>query len=148
VWATAAAVVASAGTHEPWRRRAPADVDRDLHAVGQWARTHLAPSCVDYLVGNEYTAYWLHLAVLRNERMAPRSADNDLYLTASAFARWIEGRATAPYAIARLSVLPAEIRERLRVLHLAGDAAAVASISSTPGAADGTCDALPLAGAP
>lgn len=122
--------------------KSPAVVSGDLYAAGVWARTHLPPACVDYLVANEYTAYWLHLAVLRNPRMSERTANDDLYLSEPSFARWVEDRGVR-YAIARSTVLPAEIRQRTRVLWESGRALVIERISSTPDPADGTCGASP-----
>ena len=107
-------------------------VSRDLWAVGSWARENLPPACIDYLVGNEYTAYWLHLAVLGNARAAARSTDNDTYLTQPSFARWLVNDVGAAYAIARPSILPAEIRERTRILHQTGDAAVITRAGHSP----------------
>ncbi len=61
-------------------------MSNDLWAAGRWARA-CPPDCVDYLVGNEYTAYWLHLAVLGNSR-ASRSR-SDTFLTEPSFGRWL-----------------------------------------------------------
>ena len=117
----------------------PRVVDTDLYDAGLWTRDHLPAACVDYLVANEYTAYWLHLAVLGNERMTERSADDDLYLTAPSFARWVQDTASPRYAIAKQSVLPAEIRERTRVLYQRGDATVIERQGPTRAGADGTC---------
>jgi hypothetical protein len=106
-------------------------VSADLWAAGMWTRDHLPPDCIDYLVGNEYTAYWLHLAMLGNPRMAERSANNDLYLPQPSFARWIVGDSGPPYAIVKMSVLPVEIRDRTRVLQRFGDAAVVERSASS-----------------
>jgi hypothetical protein len=119
---TSVLLVAAAGTQWWTHENAPAIVSRDLWAAGTWARQHVPRSCVDYLVANEYTAYWLHLSVLGNPRSAARSADDDLYRTESSFARWIRGEGP-PYAIARVSVLPREIRERVDIIFRDGDAA-------------------------
>ena len=100
-------------------------VTRDLWAVGSWARENLPPACIDYLVGNEYAAYWLHLAVLGNPRAATRSTQDDTYLTQPSISRWLVDDGGVPYAIARPSTLPAEIRDRTRVLHRQGDASVI-----------------------
>ena len=110
----------------------PPVVSRDLFAVGTWARENLPPACIDYLVGNEYTAYWLHLAVLGNPRAAVRSSGNDLYLTQPSMERWLANVGGVPYAIARPSILPAEIRDRTRVLHQQGDAAVITRSGISP----------------
>jgi hypothetical protein len=105
-------------------------VSTDLWTAGQWARSHVPRECVDYLVGNEYTAYWLHLAVLGNPRAAARSTNNDTYLTEPSFARWIADAGGPPYAIALWSALPREIRDRVKTLYRAGDVAVIARSAS------------------
>ena len=67
-------------------------VSNELFAAGLWARTHVPVGCVDYLVGNEYTAYWLHLAVLGNPRISSRTGDDDTFLTQPSMARWLAPR--------------------------------------------------------
>ena len=145
-WVIAAATLTFAVDDLREKRRQEPIVTPDLYAAGVWAREHFAPEQIDYLVANEYTAYWLHLAVLRNPRMSERTADNDLYRTEAAFARWIEDAGGANYAIARPSVLPSEIRERTRVLYQAGDAAVIERINSTPAAAGGSVGGSPSIG--
>jgi hypothetical protein len=51
--------------------------------------------------------------------------DNDTYLTQPSFARWLVDDGGPPYAIARWSVLPVEIRDRVKVLYRVGDAAVI-----------------------
>ena len=101
------------------------DISADMWRAGLWARDHLPGHCVDYLVGNEYTAYWLHLAVLRNSRADARSTTNETYLTQPTVARWLVDRGV-PYAIADLAFLPAEIRARTRDLYQVGGAVVIA----------------------
>src|SRR5207248_4755430 len=43
-------------------------ITQPLFLAGQWAGANLTPACVDYLTPDSYSAYWLHLAVLRNPR--------------------------------------------------------------------------------
>jgi hypothetical protein len=146
-WVISIGLVTGAVSAHRRVERATPMVAATLHDAGLWARTHLPAHCIDYLVANEYTAYWLHLAVLRNDRFSDRSANNDLYLTEPSLARWVENRGTAPYAIARRSVLPADIRERTRVLYERGDALVIARLTPTPDVVDGSCVASqPAAG--
>jgi hypothetical protein len=140
----AVAVVLS--TSDVGDRPAPV-VTSDLYDVGVWARTHVPVECVDYLVRNEYTAYWLHVAVLRNARLSERSRDDNLYLTEPSFARWIED-GPPPYAIALRSVLPVEIRERTQVRYQSGDALVLERVNSTRAAAADTCAASPATTTP
>jgi hypothetical protein len=137
-WALALVAIATGLQDARVTTRPAPVVQAELYEVGVWARMHLPTQCIDYLVGNEYTAYWLHLAVLGNSRLTERTANDDLYRTEPAFARWIEDGGV-PYAIARSSVLPADIRERTRILKQAGEALVIERLDSTRVPADGTC---------
>ena len=91
--------------------RTPRDrpvVSMPLYRAGEWARGHVPPACVEYLVGNSDTAYWLHLAVLGNPRMSARTADLDTFDERRALLRWI-GPGRLPYAIADLTVVPRDV---------------------------------------
>lgn len=65
-------------------------VTESAFQAGRWAREHVAPACVDYLVADGYTGYWLHLAVLDNPRNTRRMEDDRTFEPRDAFARWIE----------------------------------------------------------
>lgn len=69
-------------------------VDLDLYAAGKWTRANVGQTCVDYLVADAETAYWLHLAVLGNPRASERMIEIDRYDPRVAMAPWItaEGR--------------------------------------------------------
>jgi hypothetical protein len=122
LWANALALACLVlAVREVPARPAPI-VRRDLWTAGQWARMSARPECVDYLVANAQTAYWLHLAVLGNARSVARSTDEATYDTQASFARWLTDAGGAPFAIARASTLPAEIRQRAQVVFRAGDA--------------------------
>ena len=100
-------------------------VSQPLFLAGQWARTNLKPECVDYVVNDVYSAYWLHLAVLRNARAAPRSTDDDTYLPEKEQVRWVipDG---LPYAIAEdFDRLPRDIRANVDVVARFGPAAII-----------------------
>jgi hypothetical protein len=93
--------------------------------AGAWARTHLPPACVDYLVADGYTGYWLHLAVLGNPRAAGRSLRDDTFDPHQAIVRWILPGGL-PYAIAGdFDALPRDIRTNVDVLARFGPAAVV-----------------------
>ena len=62
-------------------------VTEAVSLAGDWARTHVPPACVDYLVGDGYTGYWLHLAVLGNPRAAGRALEADTFEPAKAIVR-------------------------------------------------------------
>jgi hypothetical protein len=106
-------------------RSAPAVVTDPLNDAGRWARTHLPPSCVDYLVDDGDGAYWLHLAVLGNARASARSTSSDTYDPQKARERWILPGGL-PYAIVEnLEALPKDIRDSVDVLARFGSAAVV-----------------------
>ncbi len=110
-------------------------IDLDLYAAGKWTRTHLGQTCVDYLVADAETAYWLHLAVLGNHRGTDRMIEMDRYEPRAAMGPWItaEGR---NYAIADLRLLPDEVRSRVEILGTFGKAAVI----KRPGVMIGDCD--------
>jgi len=96
-----------------------------LLAAGRWAREHVSPHCVDYLVGNDDTAYWLHLAVLGNPRTAPRSLATGTFEPQKALERWILPGGL-PYAIAAdVDTLPRDIRTNVDILARFGQTAVV-----------------------
>lgn len=131
-WAIVVAALVAAGHDAAARHTTTPVVSHDLWQAGRWARENVPPACVDYLVGNEHTAYWLHLAVMGNARAAPRNADNDTFLTQPAMARWlvVDG---LPYAIADLAVLPVEIRGNVDLIKQYGRAAVIKRRSQTSG---------------
>jgi len=65
---------------------------------GIWARDHLDRACIDYLVADGYTGYWLHLAVLDNPRGTPRFDDPRTFNPEKAVERWVDVEGL-PYAI-------------------------------------------------
>lgn len=95
-----------------------------LYDAGRWARAHVPAPCVEYLVGDDETAYWLHLAVLGNPRMSPRTGDNRTYEPTDAVVRWLTPGGL-PYAIADLPALPRGVRDELDVMQAFGTAAVV-----------------------
>jgi hypothetical protein len=105
--------------------RAPPIVSDDLWNAGRWARDSLPADCVDYLVGSEYTAYWLHLAVLRHPRASARTGDDKTFSLQATMERWLGGEGRA-YAIADLAILPMEVRQEVDVVEQFGEAAVIA----------------------
>jgi hypothetical protein len=100
-------------------------ISESLLRAGLWARTKANAGCVDYLVADCYTAYWLHLAVLGNARAAARSLENDTYELPPALVRWIEPGGL-PYAIVEdFSALPKDIRDNVDVAARFGRTAVV-----------------------
>lgn len=124
-WAAVGVLIVLAGRNIVMMPKPSLVVSNELWAAGRWARDRLPSHCVDYLVGNEYTAYWLHLSVLGNSRATARTADDMTFLTQPSFARWI-GSSGVPYAIANSTILPDEIRRDVDVLQQFGAAAVIA----------------------
>ena len=89
-------------------------VDLDLYQAGKWVRANVGETCVDYLVADAETAYWLHLAVLGNPRSSARMEEIDRYEPRAAVGPWLtaDGRG---YAIADARVLPDEVRARVQI---------------------------------
>ena len=103
--------------------RATPVVTEPVWRAGDWARTHVPPACVDYLVADGYTGYWLHLAVLGNPRAAGRALEEDTFDPKKAIVRWILPGGL-PYAIAGdFDALPRDIRTNVDVLARFGPAA-------------------------
>jgi hypothetical protein len=103
--------------------RARPVVTEPLLVAGQWVRAHLPPACIDYLVADDYSAYWLHLAVLRNPRSGKH--DDDLFEAKKAVMRWVlpDG---LPFAIAEdFDALPRDIRVNVDILARFGPAAVI-----------------------
>ena len=97
-------------------RAAPAAGDyREPFRAGAWAREHVRTDCVEYLVPQDSTSYWLHLAVLGNPSLPSAGAPPRYYFYKEAVVRWITNT-SYPVTIADLSVVPREIREDVDVL--------------------------------
>jgi hypothetical protein len=100
-------------------------VTQPVFLAGEWAHTRVPPACVDYLVADGYTGYWLHLAVFGNPRAAGRALDNDTFEPKKAIVRWILPNGL-PFAIAdHFDALPRDIRTNVDVLARFGPAAVV-----------------------
>jgi hypothetical protein len=120
-WAEGAAWMAVAGgvawtatTVAAMPRPAPA-ITEDTYRAGLWAREHSQTNCIEYLVPQDSTSYWLHLAVLGNPWHPAPGAPVPVYVYRDAVIRWITGT-SHPVAIADLSVVPREVREDMDVL--------------------------------
>jgi len=119
-WGTAAAAVGlvvvslSGGRTRLNIRIAPA-ITAPLEQAGEWARAHVPGQCVEYLVGDDEAAYWLHLAVLGNPRLSARTADFDTYELAPALVRWLTPNGL-PYAVVELPAIPDGIRDELDII--------------------------------
>jgi hypothetical protein len=123
-WAFAVlAIVGAAAWAAVQPRRLPT-VTEHLFLAGQWARANVPSACVDYVVRDENTAYWLHLAVLGNRRMSARTADDRTFSTNEAIVRWINPGGL-PYAIVDLGTIPKDVLENTDALARFGTAAVV-----------------------
>ena len=114
----------------------PPAVSAPLFEAGLWVRDNLPVGCVEYLVGDDETAYWLHLAVLGNPRMSDRTGDNSTYEPKDAVVRWLTPNGL-PYAIADLASLSRDVRSDLEIVRAFGTAAVVRRRGPS------TCAALP-----
>lgn len=99
-------------------------VSRDLYQAGRWVRANLDPACVDYLVPEPDTMYWLHVAVLGNARSSLRTANPAAFDPEQARQRWLEP-AGLPFAIGSVPEIPREILESVDVLEQFGTAAVI-----------------------
>jgi hypothetical protein len=90
-------------------------ITEDMYRAGLWARDHAQADCIEYLVRQDSTSYWLHQAVLRNPMQPPPESAPPVFFYREAVVRWITGN-SFPVAIADLSVVPREVREDLDVL--------------------------------
>ena len=100
-------------------------VSQPVFLAADWARTRFPPDCIDYLVEDGYTAYWLHLAVFGNPRAAGRALEDDTFEPKKAIVRWILPGGLR-YAIADdFDRLPRDIRSNVDVLTRFGPAAVV-----------------------
>ncbi len=124
-WAVAAVIAIMAARSAVTMPRPKPIVSVELSDAGTWARANVPPACVDYLVTDSDTGYWLHLARLGNARTARRTIDPETFVPAKAIERWILPGGV-PYAIAEdFSALPRDIRESVDVLARFGPAAVV-----------------------
>jgi hypothetical protein len=123
--ATAAAAVAVIASRNVGPMPAPpVMVSMDLVQAGRWARDSLPVPCVDYIVRDAETAYWLHLAVMGQPRSSPRTDSIDGYRSNRVIGYWIEG-GSLPYAIAEARLIPREVRETTTIIHRVGEAAII-----------------------
>ena len=138
-WAAATILVVVAVRPALIAPRAVPVVDLDLYAAGKWTRAVGGEACVDYLVSDAQTAYWLHLAVLGNPRASARMEEIDRYDPRAAMGKWIaaEGRINA---IADLRLLPDELRRRIEITKAFGTAAVIRRPETPADGKMGDCD--------
>lgn len=124
-WATVIGLAVSAARLVIRMPRLRPAVSQPLFLAGDWARTNLKPGCVDYVVDDVFSAYWLHIAVLRNARAAPRSVDDDTYQPEKQRIRWVEPDGL-PYAITGdFDRLPKDVRVNVDLVARFGPAAII-----------------------
>jgi len=104
-----------------------------VYQAGRWARVHVPPACIDYLVPDWVTAYWLHLDVLGNARASTR-VDNDPYDFRRAISAWVGSGSMRFAIVADWADVPADARDRMRVLATFGPALVVERVDD-----GGTC---------
>jgi hypothetical protein len=109
-WTLVLALAIVIGTATLRARMPKPVVSESLYLAGEWARAHVDPACVDYIVAHDNTAYWLHLSVLGNRRMSDRTADDRTFIPRDAIVRWIN-QGGLPYAIADLATIPRDVLE-------------------------------------
>jgi hypothetical protein len=115
VWVLIVACGAATGARIVSAPRSAPAITEDVYRAGRWARDHVQPGCVEYLVLHDSTSYWLHHAVLGNPMQPAPGAAPPVFFYRVALVRWITGT-SFPVTIADLSVVPREVREDLDVL--------------------------------
>jgi len=100
-------------------------VSQPMYLAGRWARANVPPACVDYLVRDDDSAYWLHLAVLGNARQTARTRDEATFDPKQALIRWIQPEGL-PFAITDdFDALPKDIRTSVDVVQRFGPAGVI-----------------------
>ena len=100
-------------------------VAESVYLAGSWARAHVDPACVDYLVADGNTGYWLHLAVLGNPRPTRRMADKDTFEPKKAVIRWLYPGGLPFAIVGDVNALPRDVRDNFDVLARFGSSAVV-----------------------
>lgn len=113
-----------------WRRpprQEYSTVREPVYQAGLWAKANLPNGCLDYLVDNAITAYWLHVYVLGNPRGAARAdaiVDN-MYHPREGNDKW-RSPPDLPFAVVEnLDKVPKKFRTDMRVLFQSDTAAVV-----------------------
>ena len=85
----------------------------------------MPPACIDYLVVDGYTAYWLHLAVYGQPRASGRATDDDTFIAHKGLVRWILPNGLPLAVTDDFDALPRDIRMNVDVLARFGRAAVI-----------------------
>jgi hypothetical protein len=115
VWGVVGAATALALIPVATVKRDPPTLSEPMLQAGLWARDHLPGGCFAYLVPDDETAYWLHLAVLHNKRISGRTSNNDTFNLRATVLAWLTPGGL-PYAIADLPALTRDVRDELDIL--------------------------------
>lgn len=100
-------------------------VSQAVLEAAHWAETQMPPGCIDYLVVDGYTAYWLHLAVFGHPRAWGRATDDDTFIANKGLVRWILPNGLPLAVTDNFDALPRDIRANVDVLARFGPAAVV-----------------------
>ena len=99
----------------PFRSRSRAITEDMLIAPAAGHAITCRPNCIEYLVAQDSTSYWLHQAVLGNPMQPPPGVAPPVFVYRDALVRWITGT-SFPVTIADFSLVPREVREDVEVL--------------------------------
>src|SRR6185295_14377470 len=78
-WVLAAAIAIAVARPLAAAPRPRPIVTQPVLDAAVWAGARMPPACIDYLVVDGYTAYWLHLAVFGQARASGRAMDEDTF---------------------------------------------------------------------
>ena len=99
-------------------------ISEAVYEAGRWTHDNLPAACVDYFSQHWLTGYWLHVDVLGNARVSPRTRAESFEFR-DTVAKWIEHRGLAYAIVEDLSAVPHEVREEMALLRQFGAAAVV-----------------------
>jgi len=124
-WVLAAVVAIAVARPLAAVRRPRPIVTQPVLDAAVWARTVMPPACIDYLVVDGYTAYWIHLAVFGQPRASGRAMDEDTFDARRGLVRWILPNGLPLAVVDDFEALPRDIRTNVDVLARFGPAAVV-----------------------
>jgi hypothetical protein len=124
-WALAAVAAVAVGRPLLAAPRPRPVVTQPVLEAASWARAMTTPDCIDYLVADGYTAYWLHLAVFGQPRASGRALNDDTFDAKKGLVRWILPNGLPLAVVDDFEALPRDIRTNVDVLARFGPAAVV-----------------------